>query len=51
VVKVEPSGHVLLRVINGSSMSNYHLQPGQLKGELIAMDGFQTEPMMAVASQ
>jgi FtsP/CotA-like multicopper oxidase with cupredoxin domain len=47
VVKVEPGGHVLLRVINGSSMSNYHLQLGQLKGELIAVDGFQTEPMMA----
>jgi FtsP/CotA-like multicopper oxidase with cupredoxin domain len=47
VVKVEPGGHVLLRVINGSSMSNYHLQLGQLKGELIAVDGFRTEPMMA----
>jgi FtsP/CotA-like multicopper oxidase with cupredoxin domain len=47
VVKVEPGGHVLPRVINGSSMSNYHLQLGQLKGELIAVDGFQTEPMMA----
>jgi len=47
VVKVEPGGPVLLRVINGSSMSNYHLQLGQLKGELIAVDGFQTEPMMA----
>ena len=47
VVKVEPGGHVLLRVINGSSMSNYHLQRGQLKGELIAVDGFQIEPMMA----
>jgi FtsP/CotA-like multicopper oxidase with cupredoxin domain len=40
VVKVEPGGHVLLRKINGSSMSNYHLQLGQLKGELIAVDGF-----------
>ena len=47
VVKVEPGGHVLLRVINGSSMSNYHPQLGQLKGELIAVDGFQTEPMTA----
>jgi FtsP/CotA-like multicopper oxidase with cupredoxin domain len=47
VVKVEPGGHVLLRVINGSSMSNYHLQLGQLKGELIAVDGFQIEPMTA----
>jgi len=47
VVKVEPGGHVLLRVINGSSMSNYHLQLRQLNGELIAVDGFQIEPMTA----
>src|SRR4051794_34875606 len=47
VIKVEPGGHVLLRVINGSSMSNYHLDLGQLKGELIAVDGFRTVPMMA----
>jgi FtsP/CotA-like multicopper oxidase with cupredoxin domain len=40
VIKVEPGGHALLRVINGSSMSNYHLDLGQLKGELIAVDGF-----------
>jgi FtsP/CotA-like multicopper oxidase with cupredoxin domain len=47
VVKVEPGGHVLLRVINGSSMSNYHLDLGQLTGELIAVDGFRTAPLMA----
>ena len=35
VIKVERGGRVLLRVINGSSMSNYHLDLGQLKGELI----------------
>jgi hypothetical protein len=38
VIKVEPGGHVLLRIINGSSMSNYHVDLGQLKGELIAVD-------------
>jgi FtsP/CotA-like multicopper oxidase with cupredoxin domain len=47
IVKVEPGGHVLLRVINGSSMSNYHLDLGQLKGELIAVDGVQIVPVMA----
>jgi FtsP/CotA-like multicopper oxidase with cupredoxin domain len=47
VVKVETGGQVLLRVINGSSMSNYHLELGQLKGELIAVDGFRTAPVMA----
>src|SRR5580700_7680770 len=47
VVKIEPGGKVLLRVINGSSMSNYHLDLGQLKGELNAVDGFRTAPVMA----
>src|SRR6516162_2022780 len=47
VVKAEPGGHVLLRVINGSSMSNYHVDLGQLKGELIAVDGFRTAPVTA----
>src|SRR6516225_9559549 len=47
VVKVEPGGKVLLRIINGSSMSNFHLDLGQLKGELIAVDGFRTAPVMA----
>src|SRR5215813_9049975 len=47
VITVEPHGRVLLRVINGSSMSNYHLDLGQLKGELIAVDGFRCEPLTA----
>jgi FtsP/CotA-like multicopper oxidase with cupredoxin domain len=47
VINVEPGGKVLLRVINGSSMSNYHLDLGQLKGELIVVDGFRTAPVMA----
>jgi FtsP/CotA-like multicopper oxidase with cupredoxin domain len=47
VINVEPGGKVLLRVINGSSMSNYHLDLGQLKGELIAVDGFRTAPVTA----
>src|SRR5262249_38086743 len=47
VIKVEPGGQVLLRVINGSSMSNYHLDLGQLQGELIAVDGFRTAPVTA----
>jgi FtsP/CotA-like multicopper oxidase with cupredoxin domain len=37
----------LLRVINGSSMSNYHVNLGELKGELIAVDGFRTAPVAA----
>src|SRR5206468_9635099 len=38
---------VLLRVINGSAMSNYHLDLGQLKGQLIAVDGFAIVPVPA----
>ena len=47
VVKVEPGGKVLLRIINGSSMSNFHLDLGQLTGELIAVDGFRIAPVVA----
>ena len=47
VVKVEPGGRVLLRVINSSSMSAYHVDLGQLDGELIAVDGFRVAPMKA----
>jgi FtsP/CotA-like multicopper oxidase with cupredoxin domain len=40
VVKVEPGEEVLLRIINASSMTNYHIELGQLQGRLIAVDGF-----------
>jgi FtsP/CotA-like multicopper oxidase with cupredoxin domain len=45
VFKVEPGGTVLLRVINSSSMSAYHLDLGALDGELIAVDGFRVQPL------
>lgn len=47
VVKVEAGGDVLLRIINGSSMSAYHVDLGQLDGELIAVDGFPVAPVPA----
>src|SRR3984885_6236712 len=47
VIKIEPGGHVLLRVINGSAMSNFHLDLGALNGELIAVDGFRVQPITA----
>ncbi len=47
VVSVEPGGTILLRVINGSSMSAYHLSLGALNGELIAVDGFRVKPVIA----
>jgi FtsP/CotA-like multicopper oxidase with cupredoxin domain len=46
-IRVEPGGRVLLRVINGSSMSNFHLDLGALEGELIAVDGFRIRPVTA----
>ncbi len=47
VVNVEPGGRVLLRVINSSAMSAYHVDLGQLEGELVAVDGFAVTPVMA----
>src|SRR5689334_8031491 len=45
VVKVEPGGRVLLRIINSSAMSAYHIDLGLLNGELIAVDGFAVAPV------
>ncbi len=48
VIKVEPGGRVLLRIINSSSMSAYHIDLCPLDGELIAVDGF---PVTAVRAR
>jgi FtsP/CotA-like multicopper oxidase with cupredoxin domain len=45
LVKVEPGAPVLLRIINSSSMSAYHIDMGQLNGELVAVDGFAVVPV------
>jgi len=45
VVKVEPGGGVRLRIINASSMSAYHVDLGQLEGDLIAVDGIPVQPV------
>src|SRR5262249_17295830 len=45
VIKVEPGGRVLLRIINGSAMSAYHIDLGALDGELTAVDGFAVPPV------
>jgi FtsP/CotA-like multicopper oxidase with cupredoxin domain len=47
VVKVEPGGRVLVRVINSSSMSAFHIDLGGLDGELIAVDGFRVAAVVA----
>ena len=45
IVKVGPGGRVLLRIINSSAMSAYHVGLGVLEGELIAVDGFAIAPI------
>jgi FtsP/CotA-like multicopper oxidase with cupredoxin domain len=45
IVKVEPGGRVLLRIVNSSSMSNFHIDLGEIDGELVAVDGFAVEPI------
>jgi FtsP/CotA-like multicopper oxidase with cupredoxin domain len=45
VVKVEPGSRVLLRIINGSSMSAFHVDLGNLDGVLVAVDGMRTLPI------
>jgi FtsP/CotA-like multicopper oxidase with cupredoxin domain len=47
VIKVEPGGRVLMRIINSSAMSAYHIDLGALNGELIAVDGFPVTPITA----
>jgi FtsP/CotA-like multicopper oxidase with cupredoxin domain len=47
VVRVEPGGRVLLRIINGASASNFFLDLGRLSGELVAVDGHAVQPVSA----
>ena len=47
MIKVEPGGRVLLRIINSSAMSAYHIDLGTLNGELTAVDGFAVTPVKA----
>lgn len=45
VVRVERGGRVLLRVINGSSASNYQIDLGDVAARLIAVDGHAVQPV------
>jgi FtsP/CotA-like multicopper oxidase with cupredoxin domain len=47
IVRVEPGGRVLLRIINGASASNFFLDLGHLTGELVAVDGHAVRPVSA----
>ncbi|WP_292533486.1 multicopper oxidase family protein [Methylocystis sp.] len=44
-IRVAPGETILLRVINSSAMSAYHIDLGALRGELIAVDGFRVHPV------
>lgn len=45
VTRVEKGGRVRLRIINGSSGTNYFVDLGHLSGELIATDGMRVHPI------
>jgi FtsP/CotA-like multicopper oxidase with cupredoxin domain len=45
VVRVEKNGRVRLRIINGSTGTNYFVSLGDLQGELIATDGSPVGPV------
>ena len=45
VVRVEPRGRILLRVINGSAASNYVVDLGPVTARLVAVDGRGVQPI------
>jgi FtsP/CotA-like multicopper oxidase with cupredoxin domain len=45
VIRVEKNGRIRLRIINGSSGTNFFVNLGDLKGELIATDGMPVNPL------
>jgi FtsP/CotA-like multicopper oxidase with cupredoxin domain len=45
VMRVEKGARIRLRIINGSSGTNYFISLGDLKGELIATDGMPVQPV------
>ena len=44
-IRVDPGETILLRVINASAMSAYHIDLGDLLGALVAVDGFSVHPI------
>jgi FtsP/CotA-like multicopper oxidase with cupredoxin domain len=45
VIRVENGARLRLRIINGSSGTNYFIDLGDLKGDLIATDGMPVQPV------
>jgi FtsP/CotA-like multicopper oxidase with cupredoxin domain len=45
VITVERGGRILMRLINGASMSNFHVNLGEIEGVLVAVDGQEILPV------
>jgi FtsP/CotA-like multicopper oxidase with cupredoxin domain len=49
VIQVESNGRARLRIINGAAATNFTIDAGQLRGELIAVDGQDITPVAGSA--
>jgi FtsP/CotA-like multicopper oxidase with cupredoxin domain len=45
VIRVEKSGRLRLRIINGASATNFHIDLGKLNGKVVAVDGNDVKPL------
>lgn len=45
VIRVEPGGRIRLRIINAGAGTNFHIDLGELKGDVIAVDGHKVAPL------
>ena len=48
-IRVEAKGRVRLRIINGAAATNFTIDTGRLRGELIAIDGQDVAPVVGSA--
>jgi FtsP/CotA-like multicopper oxidase with cupredoxin domain len=46
VIRVEPRGHVLLRIINAAAASNFLVDLGSISANLVAVDGHAVKPVL-----
>lgn len=49
VVRVTPGERVRLRLINGASASNFHIELGALRATLLAVDGHPARPLTGIS--
>jgi FtsP/CotA-like multicopper oxidase with cupredoxin domain len=45
IIRVENGGRVLLRIINSAAMSAFHVDLGEVEGQLVAVDGQDVAPI------